>query len=295
MNSARTSLSRIDLSTVPTRECVSARAAMKNTTTTGKNEPEKRRRGVVRVVGDAVEAAGIGLILDDEVLEDEQFGERDHRAIDAVDVALEGDNAEEKARAASEPTARRVTANGVLISGVMKPRQLGQAVPFHEIGKVAAVARRMSQRVIDLERQRDEVGADAEIDRLAEAENAGKAPDQVDAEREDRKAEELAEQRQHVGVRAVIGIRADQAMTRPRRRSAPRAARMEAPDSGGAAAASASIRRRQVLQCLVSNNSLCHIRACPSASLIVAENAPRHDADDDNDEKEHQQPCRSRC
>ena len=72
-----------------------------------KDEPEKRGRGVVRIVGDAVEAAGIGLILDDEVLEDERFGERDHRAIDAVDVPLEGDDAEQEAPAASEPPARR--------------------------------------------------------------------------------------------------------------------------------------------------------------------------------------------
>ena len=69
---------------------------MKNTTTTAQNEPEKPRRRVVRVIGDAVEAAGIGLILDDEVLEDERLGERDHRAVDAVDVAFERDHAEQK-------------------------------------------------------------------------------------------------------------------------------------------------------------------------------------------------------
>ena len=48
----------------------------------------------MRVVGDAVEPARVGLILDDEFLEDQRFGERDHRAIDAVDVPLEGDHAE---------------------------------------------------------------------------------------------------------------------------------------------------------------------------------------------------------
>ena len=53
-------------------------------------------------------------------------------------------------------------------------------------GNVAAIARRMHERVVDLQRQRDEIGADAEIDRLAEAQNAGKTPDQIDAERKDR-------------------------------------------------------------------------------------------------------------
>ena len=94
MNSARTSLSRIDFSTVPTRECVSARAPTKNTTVTARMNQRNSRRRVVRIVGYAVEAASIGLILDDEVLEDQRFGERDHRAIDAVDMPLEGDDAE---------------------------------------------------------------------------------------------------------------------------------------------------------------------------------------------------------
>ena len=38
--------------------------------------------------------AGIGLIFDDELLQDQRFGKRDHRAIDAVDMPLEGDDAE---------------------------------------------------------------------------------------------------------------------------------------------------------------------------------------------------------
>jgi hypothetical protein len=85
-----------------------------------------------------------------------------------------------------------------------------QAVPFHKVRNLAAIAGRVGQRIIELERQGDHVGADAEIDGLAEAQDAGEAPDQIDAERKDRITKKLAEQRQHIGIAAVIGIGADQ-------------------------------------------------------------------------------------
>ncbi len=69
---------------------------MKKTTVTASMNQQEGRADEVAVFGDAVEAAGIGLILDDELLQDQRFGERDHRAIDPVDVALEGDDAEEE-------------------------------------------------------------------------------------------------------------------------------------------------------------------------------------------------------
>ena len=76
------------------------------------DEPQERRADVVAVVGDAVEAAGVGLILDDELLQDQRLGERDHGAVDAVDVPLEGDDAEDEGeqRRDDERRQRRRTA-----------------------------------------------------------------------------------------------------------------------------------------------------------------------------------------
>ena len=58
------------------------------------------------------------------------FGERDHRAVDAVDVPLEGDDAEDEGEQRRNDQ-RAATANGVLISGSMKA---GSSVrPFHSM------------------------------------------------------------------------------------------------------------------------------------------------------------------
>ena len=95
------------------------------------------------------------------------------------------------------------------VSGTMKR---GSSVrPFHSMksGMRTAIARWMHLRVVDLERKCDEVGADAEIDRLAEAQDSGKTPDQIDAEGEDRIAKKLAEQRHHILIGAVVRIAAD--------------------------------------------------------------------------------------
>ena len=114
-------------------------------------------------------------------------------------MALEGDDAEDEGEQVGIDQ-RSTTAKGMLMSGTMKR---GSSVsPFHSMksGNLVAVARRMHQGVVDLERQRDEIGANAEIDRLTEAQDAGEAPDQVDAEGEDGEAEELAKQQENVAV-----------------------------------------------------------------------------------------------
>ncbi len=125
-------------------------------------------------------------------------------------MALEGDDAEEQREQRGNderPGDRQWRGHQRL----HEPRQLGQAVPLHEIGDLAAVAGRMRQRVVDLHRQGDEVGPDPEIDRLAQAEDARKAPDEIDAEGEYGEAEELADQLDHIAVgAAVVGGGADQ-------------------------------------------------------------------------------------
>ena len=187
------------------------------------DEPQERSADVVSVVGDAVEAAGVGLILDDELLQDQRLGQGDDGAVDAIDVALEGDDAEDEGEQRRDRQRRSTTAKGMLMQRLHEARQLGEPVPLHEIGNLAAVSGRMGNGVVDLERQRDDVGANAEIDRLAEAQDAGEAPDQVDAEGEDREAEELAEQQENVAVGSrEVREGADRARRRGRRGAAPR-------------------------------------------------------------------------
>src|ERR1700730_4416357 len=154
----------------------------------GQNEPEKHRSAVVRVIGDAIEPASVSLIFNNEILEDERLGERDHRTVDAIDVAFERDDAKQKGEQRRKQQCADYS-DGRADQRRHEPRKFGQAVPFHKIGEFAPIARRMSERVIDLERQRDEVRSNAEIDRLAETENTSKPPDQVDAKCKNCKAE----------------------------------------------------------------------------------------------------------
>lgn len=86
---------------------------------------------------------------------------------------------------------------------------LGQAVPFHEVRYGPAVARWVVEGVSDLQRQGDKIGANTEIHRLAQAQNAGEAPDEIDTQSENGKTQEHAEQRHHVLV-PVQGVSADQ-------------------------------------------------------------------------------------
>ena len=60
------------------------------------NEPEKRGVRVIRIVRYSVEAARVCLILDDELLKYQGLPQSDHRAIDAVDVPLEGNDTKQK-------------------------------------------------------------------------------------------------------------------------------------------------------------------------------------------------------
>ncbi len=60
----------------------------------------------------------------------------------------------------------------------------------------------MDDGVVDLERKRDEISADPEIHRLAQAQDAGEPPNQIDAEGENGVTEKLAEQEQYVAVGA---------------------------------------------------------------------------------------------
>ncbi len=60
------------------------------------NDPQESCPDIIAVIGYAVESAGVRLIFDDEFLKDERFGESDDRAVDAIDVALEGYDSEDE-------------------------------------------------------------------------------------------------------------------------------------------------------------------------------------------------------
>ena len=71
---------------------------------------------------------------------------------------------------------------------------LGQPVPGHEVRDgPLAVAGGVGRGILELEGEPDEIGASAEVDGVAEAQNAGEAPDEIQAEREHHVAEEEAE------------------------------------------------------------------------------------------------------
>ena len=228
------------------------------------NEPQERCPDVVGVIGDAVESPEIGLIFDDELLKDQGFGKRDHRAIDAVYMPLEGDDAEnEREYRRNDQGANHC--KGCADQRSDERRQLLESVPLHEVGKLAAVAGRMLHGVVDLQRQGDKIGAHAEIDRLAEAEDSRIAPDQVDAESEDRKAKELSEQRQDIAVVAsIVGNRSD--------RGDDEKHRAEGPRSGSSA-------------------TFAHVwkELCPSPPLVITKYAARKDANGDHDRNEYQE------
>jgi hypothetical protein len=67
----------------------------------------------------------------------------------------------------------------------------------------------MIERVVHLQRKGNEVCADAEINGLPEAQDAGEAPDKIDAERKNGETKKAAQQRHHVAVGAVVRVGAD--------------------------------------------------------------------------------------
>ena len=161
------------------------------------DDPEEVHVVIGLVVGNAVEAAGVGLVFDDEFLKDQRFRERDHRAIDPVDVALEGNDPEDERQQDGEEQ----RADDRHFEMHQRRHDRGhflQAVPLHVVGNRPAVSGRVFGGVAQLERERDEVGAHPEIDRLAQAQDPCEAPDEADAEGEDREADEHAEQVHHV-------------------------------------------------------------------------------------------------
>src|SRR5262249_11938773 len=60
----------------------------------GRHKPKEWRADIVGVVGYAVEAARVRLILDNELLKDERFGQCDDCAVHAINVPLECDDPE---------------------------------------------------------------------------------------------------------------------------------------------------------------------------------------------------------
>ena len=202
----RGSASRIATSTLPNFEVTNARQIRKQTPSAAQ---EKREQGGARFlrlhveaqdileVGQAVVAAEPEIVA--EEAEHQREGQRlgDDRQIDAGDAAAEREPAEHEGQHAghSHDHEERV---GKVLEAVPEDRKLRPVQEHHEVRQDRV---RVDAARADLPHQIHAHGVAAEREEraVAERENAGIAPDQVDRERQQRVADIFAEQRHEIG------------------------------------------------------------------------------------------------
>ena len=146
-------------------------------------------------IGDAVDAAGVALPADDQ--DGQHGGERlgDDREVDAADAPLEHGGAEDEGRDRRHHNDRDQRERQRLERDP-EERQLGDLVPVHEVRNAR---RRLDLGVRDarrfeLEERRHAVAAEPEEHSLPEAENAGVAPAQHQADGDEGVGEILADE-----------------------------------------------------------------------------------------------------
>ena len=85
-------------------------------------------------VGDAVDAAGVALLADDQDGEDRGDRLRDDREVDAADPALEHRGADDQGEDAGHQDDRERCVNGEAVERLPEQRQRGDLIPVHEVG-----------------------------------------------------------------------------------------------------------------------------------------------------------------
>ncbi len=115
----------------------------------------------------------------------------DDREVDPADAAAEREVAEHEREQRGHHHDREQSERHA-VERLPEERQIGHPVPHHEVGEHVAV----DAAGADLEHQvhAHRVGPEPEEDPVAQGEDSGVAPDQVDAQREDSVGQELAEE-----------------------------------------------------------------------------------------------------
>ncbi len=158
-------------------------------------------------IRDAVDAAGVALLADDQDGQDRGDRLRDDREVDAADAPLEhrgSDDEGEESRHQHDHQDRQRQA----VERLPEERNLGDLIPVHE---VRDAGRRLDLRVchagrLELQVHRHAVAAEAEEHSLPEAQDAAETPAQHKAHRDEGvgeifadqvEAEHIERQRQH--------------------------------------------------------------------------------------------------
>ena len=148
-------------------------------------------------VGQAVIAAEAEIVA--EEAEQQRIGHRlgDDREIDAGDAAAEGEPAEHEGEQARHQQDHQ-RGIGEMLEAVPVDRQLLPVQEHHEVGQdrigIDAAGADLPHQI-----HAHGVAAEREEGAMAERQDAGIAPDQVDRERQQRVAEVFAEQRDQIG------------------------------------------------------------------------------------------------
>ena len=136
-------------------------------------------------IGDAVDAAGVTLLADDQDGQDRRDGLGDDGEIDAADPPLEHRRADQEGKERRNDQDRQ-DGECQAVERLPEERQLGDLIPVHEIGNAGG---RLDlgvgdARRLELEVHRHAVAAEAEEHALTQAQNPAVAPAQHQADRD---------------------------------------------------------------------------------------------------------------